>query len=261
MRTQFLAVMMLIAAGWLGCSSNKEAVLKPESPTSLVTHVLYHDTSLCVAQKSVSTVSLNVQGKKEKVQMVAFVNHPNLIKIEVYGTMGVAIVQLVIQDRGVMAYFPLEKKLIEGSIGSPIMQRALGIDISLEDILNFYIRMRISPEDVGGQPTSGEVLQQRHVLTYRQNDAQVRYWINSSYAVEKKEWLTMAGAPKKTMTFKKYKIWNNMQRFPASVTLDIPETWTTVEMTFQERELMVERLPIETFRLSIPDGVSPIKLE
>jgi hypothetical protein len=263
MRPWGLIVIVAVCWGWSGCGTQRQALLPAGTPhlaDTVMARVQHSDTGRCVAQKSVSTVTISLQGKKEKVQMVAFFNHPDLFKIDLYSMLGVAVAQLVIQEQEVTAYFPLEKKLFTGRIDSPIMQRVLGVDLELADILSFYLRLRLDPEDLAAKPVLTTDAQY-YLLTRPHDQGTVRYRVSPDYTVAQKIWYAPDNAIVKTLTARRYRVWNNPTAFPAAVTLLMPATGTTVEMLFSERSFMVERFPLETFRLPIPDGLTPVPVE
>jgi hypothetical protein len=263
MRPWGLAVLAAACLGWLGCGPQRQALLPAGTPhlaETVINGVQYGDTGRCVAQKSVSTVTITMQGKKEKIQMAAFFNHPDLLKIDIYSTLGVAVAQLIVQEREVTAYFPLEKKLFSGRIDSPIMQRVLGVDLELTDILSFYLRQRLEPEDLAIKPTLATDAQ-HYLLTCPHSQGTVRYGIDPDYTVAQKEWRAADGTPTKIYTARRYRVWDNPMAFPAAVTLTLPANGTVVEMLFSERNFMVERFPLDTFRLPIPDGLTPVPVE
>ncbi len=189
---EFILVFPLFS--FIGCRTTSTLNLNNRTISSTEVHeVIRAHNAHIQSMKGEGTISIETPEITQAGSFVLTLQKPDSILINLQGPFGIKVGLALVTRTGFLFYNSLENKLITGSSSAENLNRILHIQMSFDDLLNFFTGGTFIMDDIRS-PDETRIEDDRLVFIYVSDNSSRRYWIDpTSLFIQKVQFLDSKG--------------------------------------------------------------------
>lgn len=180
---------------------------------------------------------------------------PDSILVRLEGPFGIKIGSALVTRDEFLFYNSLQNKLITGSSKTENLNRILHVQLSFDDLLNFFSGGTFFTDDLR-TPDETNIDDEQYVFVYKAANAGRKYWIDpSTFLIQKVQYLDRNGKLTLEQTFSNFQIVNGIE-VPYNIRVVQPKDRQMVALAYSDIAINTTLTP---FTLTIPSDAERIR--
>lgn len=180
---------------------------------------------------------------------------PDSILVRLEGPFGINIGSALVTRDEFLFYNSIQNKLITGSSKTENLNRILHVQLSFDDLLNFFSGGTFFMDDLR-IPDETKIDDEQYVFIYKAANAGRKYWIDpSTFLIQKVQYLDRNGKLSLEQTFSNFQIVNGIE-VPYNIRIVQPKARQMVALAYSDIAINTALTP---FTFTIPSDAERIR--